>query len=224
MLSEGRLELGLGAGWIRDEYDAMGVQFDRAGVRIDRLEEFIALVKAHFGPDQIDVRGTHIKTYNYSGQPKPVQQPRPPIMIGGGAQRVLTLAGREADIVSLNFNNSSGMIGPDGVGSSTASETDRKIGWIRDGAGDRFDDIEIEIGAYFTAVTDNAAAAIGAMAGAFNLSEEEMRDHPNAFIGSVDEICDQLVARRERYGISYITVNNLNAEAFAPVVTRLAGT
>lgn len=224
VLSDGRLELGLGAGWIRDEYDAMGVPFDRAGVRIDRLEEFIGLVKAHFGPDQIDARGTHIQVYNYSGQPKPVQQPRPPIMIGGGAQRVLTLAGREADIVSLNFNNSSGMIGPDGVGSSTAAETDRKIGWIRDGAGDRFNEIEIEIGGYFTTVTDNGEAVASAMAAAFGLSVEEMRAHPNALIGSVDEICEQLQARRERYGISYVTVNGASADDFAPVVARLTGT
>jgi probable F420-dependent oxidoreductase len=223
LLSDGRLELGLGAGWVRDEYDAMGVPFDRAGVRIDRLEEVIALMKAHLGPDQIDLHGTHVNVHSYSGVPKPVQRPRPPIMIGGGAQRVLTLAGREADIVSLNFNNSAGVIGAQGVGSSTAELTEQKIGWIRDGAGARFDEIELEIAAYFTVVTDNGAAAAAGLAGAFGLSVEQMRDHPNALIGSVDEIVETLQARRERYGISYVTVSGVNAEAFAPVVARLSG-
>jgi probable F420-dependent oxidoreductase len=224
LLSDGRLELGLGAGWIRDEYDALGVQFDRPGVRIDRLEEVVALVKAHFGPDQIDIDGRYVRVHSYSGVPKPVQHPRPPIIIGGGAKRVLTLAGREADIVSLNFDNSSGVIGAAGVGSSTAESTDQKIGWIRDGAGDRFDEIEIEIAGCFAEVTDNAGPAVARYADLFGLTASQILDHPNVLIGSVDAICDTLRARRERYGISYITVSAPVAEAFAPVVARLAGT
>lgn len=223
LLSDGRLELGLGAGWVRDEYDAMGVDFDPAGQRIERLDEVITLMKAHFAEGQIDQRGKHVNVHSYSGVPKPVQQPHPPIMVGGGARRVLTLAGRQADIVSLNFDNSAGVIGPQGVGSSTAELTDEKIRWIREGAGDRFDEIELEIAAYFTVITGNGEAAAAGLAGAFGLTVEQMRDHPNALIGSVDEICDRLLARRERYGISYITVSGPNAEAFAPVVARLSG-
>ena len=145
-------------------------------------------------------------------------------MIGGGSPRILRLAGREADIVSLNSNNRKGMIGPDGVQLSTASETSRKIGWIREGAGERFDDIEIEIGAYFTFVMDGAQVVAQQFAQMFGLSEEDMLAHPHALFGSVDGVCEDLERRREAYGISYLTVPMDAADAFAPVVARLAGT
>jgi hypothetical protein len=144
-------------------------------------------------------------------------------MIGGGAKRVLTIAGREADIVSLNFNNSTGRLGPEGIGSSTAELTDQKIQWIREGAGARFGDIELEIAAYFTVVTDDGATVRGKMGPMFGLTAEAMAEHPNVLIGSVDEICDRIVERRERFGISYISFGSSSMEAVAPVVARLAG-
>ena len=223
LLSEGRLELGLGAGWVEAEYDAMGIPFDRPGIRIDRLAEVIALVKAHSGGEQIELDGTHVRVHGYRGVPEPVQRPHPPIMVGGGAERVLRLAGREADIVSLNFNNRSGVIGGEGVRSATATETDRKVQWVRDGAGDRFDEIEIETAAYFTVVTDDGFAAAAGLGAMFGLEADEMRSHPNALVGSVDEICEQLEARRERHGISYVAVSQRNMVDFAPVVARMQG-
>jgi probable F420-dependent oxidoreductase len=222
--SGGRLEIGLGAGWLENEYHAIGVPFDRAGVRLDRLEEQIAVLRACFGDGETDVTGHHVHAVGFEGVPKPVQKPNPPIMIGGGAKRVLGIAGREADIVSLNFNNSSGKIGPDGVGSSTADLTAQKIDWVKAGAGDRFDEIEIEIGAYFTVVSPDREATTAKMAPMFGLSPEEFGEHPHALIGSVDQICDQLVERRERYGISYVTFSASALESVAPVVERLAGT
>jgi probable F420-dependent oxidoreductase len=223
LLSEGRLELGLGAGWVEAEYDAMGVTFDRAGVRIERLAEVIALVKAHCSGEPISIDGTHVRVHDYRGAPEPVQRPHPPIMVGGGAERVLRLAGREADIVSLNFDNRSGVIGGAGVRSATATETDRKVQWVREAAGDRFDAIEIETAAYFTVVTDDGGAAAAGLGAMFGLEAEEMRSHPNALIGSVDEICEQLAARRERHGISYVAVPQRSMVDFAPVVARLQG-
>ena len=221
--SEGRLELGLGAGWLQGEYEAMGVAWDRPGVRLDRLEETIALLRAHFGDGLVDVQGDHVHASGFEGLPKPPNGV-PPIMIGGGAKRVLGIAGSEADIVSLNFDNSSGTIGPAGVGSSTAELTAQKIAWIRDGAGARFDDLEIEIGAYFTVVTDQRDATLAQMAPMFELEPEQFAEHPHALIGSVDSICDQLIERRERYGISYVTFGSSVVDSVAPVVERLAGT
>ena len=226
--SEGRLELGIGAGWLQGEYEAMGVPWDRAGIRLDRMEETLALIRAHFGDDEVDVRGQHVNASGFAGLPKPPKG-MPPVMIGGGAKRVLGIAGRDADIVSLNFNNSSGKIGPAGVGSSTAELTSQKIDWIRAGAVDRvdgktFDDIEIEIGAYFTVVTDERDATLGQMAPIFALEPDQLAEHPHALIGSVDEICDLLLERRETYGISYVTFGASLAEAVAPIVDRLAGT
>ena len=223
-LSDGRLELGLGAGWLAGEYEALGIRFDPVATRVDRLGEATRLVKRLFGGGPVSFRGEHFRVEGFEGAPRPVQGPRPPVLIGGGSPRVLRLAGREADIVSLNFNNRSGLLGADGVRRSTADETLRKIGWIREGAGARFDELELHIGAYFSAVTDDAAAAIGPLCRSFGLSEEEVRAHPHMLVGSVDAICDELVRRREVYGISYVSVPADLAEAFAPVVQRLAGT
>ena len=223
LLSDGRLELGLGAGWLEEEYHAVGIPFDSPGRRIERLERVVRAIKAASVEGAVAIDDGDVAWRDFEALPKPVQRPYPPIMIGGGAPKVLRLAGREADIVSLNFNNRSGMIGPDGVRLSTADETDKKIGWIREGAGARFDDIEIEIGAYFTFVTDKDAALVSNFAQNFGLSEEAMRHHPHALFGSVATIVDELLARRERYGISYVTVGDQAIDAFAPVVEVLAG-
>lgn len=223
MLSEGRLELGLGAGWLADEYKAIGLTQDSPGRRIKRLENAIHAFRAFAADDTVAVSNDDCQWSEFTGLPKAAQQPMPPLMIGGGARRILGLAGREADIVSLNFNNRSGMIGPDGVTLSTAAATDTKLEWIRAGAGARFDALEIEIGAYFTVVTDTAAPVVEQFAGAFGLSPEEMGEHPHALIGSVDGIVDALQERRERFGISYVTVGDAAMDAFAPVVAKLAG-
>jgi len=156
--------------------------------------------------------------------PKPFSDRIPPLMIGGGARRILAIAGREADIVSLNFDNSSGRLGPEGIGSSTAELTLEKIQWVKEGAGSRFPDIELEIAAYFTVVTDEGEAVRSKMGSMFGLSADQMAEHPNALIGSIDEICDRIVERRDRFGISYVSFGSSNIDAIAPVVARLAGT
>ena len=221
--SEGRLELGIGAGWLQNEYEAMGIPFDRAAVRIDRMEEVIDLLRASFADGELNIDGRHVHAVGFEAVPKPVRKPGPPLMIGGGAKRVLTIAGREADIVSLNFNNSSGKLGPDGIGSSTAELTDQKIQWVKEGAGSRFDEIEIEIAAYFTIVTPDGEGTRAKMAPMFGMTPEVFAEHPNALIGSVDEICDRIVERRERFGISYVSFGASVIDAVGPVVERLAG-
>jgi probable F420-dependent oxidoreductase len=222
LLSEGRLELGLGAGWLASEYQALGLRFDPAPVRIDRLAETVAVVKAHLRGEPIDFAGKHFRVSGFAGVPAPVQRPLP-LMIGGGGRRVLSLAAREADIVSLNFNNRAGVLGPDGVRLSTASETLRKIGWLREAAGARFGALELEIGAYFTAIGPHGAAVAEGMGRAVGLTGEEMLDHPHGLFGEVEAVCDRLRERRERFGIHYVTVPDSALEAFAPVVAALAG-
>ncbi len=221
--SEGRLELGIGAGWLQNEYEAMGIPFDKAGVRIDRMEEVIGLLRASFADGELNIDGRHVHAVGFEAVPKPVHKPGPPLMIGGGAKRVLTIAGREADIVSLNFNNSSGKLGPDGIGSSTAELTEQKIQWVKEGAGGRFSDIEIEIAAYFTIVTPDGEGTRAKMAPMFGMTPEVLAEHPNALIGSIDEICDRIVERRERFGISYVSFGASVIDAVGPVVERLTG-
>lgn len=230
LLSDGRLELGLGAGWLAAEYRALGIPFDPAPVRIRRLAEVIELVKAHFSGEPIDIDGEYVRVREYSGVPLPVRKPHPPIMVGGGGQKVLRLAGEVADIVSLNLNNRGGVIGPDGVLTSTRAETERKLGWIRAGAANRPSQPELEIAAYFAFVTNKARSVAETYASVFGLEPEEMRNHPHALIGTVDDICDQLEERREQLGISYVTVlvdaivpDASSIADFAPVVERLSG-
>ncbi len=221
LLSEGRLEFGLGAGWLQGEYEAIGLPFDAPATRIDRLADVIEGVKAFRGPGHANVRNDTLSWHDFDGTPKPIS--KPPIMIGGGSPRVLRLAGREADIVSLNFNNRAGVIGPDGVQMSTEDETHRKIGWIRQGAGERFSELEIEIGAYFTVVMDDPTPVLAGFAQMFGLPESEVAKHPHALLGGVDAICDEIERRRELFGISYVTVGADTMEQFAPVVDRLTG-
>lgn len=226
LLSEGRLELGLGAGWIRAEYEAMGISWDPASVRIERLGEVTALVKAHFSGEPIALAGRHVQVSGYSGVPLPVQRPRPPIMIGGGAKKVLSLAAREADIVSLNFDNSSGKLGAPSVRCSVAGQTDLKIDWIREAAGERFESVELEIGAYFTVVTSGGSqtgAKAAEMASAFGMDPGDLAEHPHVLVGSPDEIVERLLERRERYHISYVTVSDRTMRDFAPIVAKLSG-
>jgi probable F420-dependent oxidoreductase len=224
LLSDGRLEAGLGAGWVAAEYEGLGLAMDRPGVRIARLAEVVGLLKAHWSGDDIDIDGTYVHAHGFAGRPLPVQKPHPPIFIGGGSPKILRLAGELADIVSLNFNNAAGKLGSGSVASATLSATLQKLEWVRAGAGARYDDIELEVAAYFVAVQDDPSAAVEAMAARFGVSTEELLEHPHALLGSVDAICERLQRRRDELGISYINVAQRNMDAFAPVVARLAGT
>jgi probable F420-dependent oxidoreductase len=222
MLSDGRLELGIGAGWLANEYEALGIPFDPPGERLARLRETLDVIEQCFSGEQVDYTGRYVRTHGFQALPAPVQQPRPPVMIGGGGRRILQLAGERADIVSVNFNNRSGGITPDSVLMSTAAETHRKIEWVRTGAGARFAELELEIAAYFVAV-DGAGGAVERLTRDLQLPPEELQTFPHALVGSVGEICDELLRRREEFGFSYITVGDSVLEAFAPVVEKLAG-
>ena len=226
-LSEGRLEFGIGAGWIGSEYKAAGMPFDAFPQRFSRFAEFIHAYKAFMSGDPLEITGDSINWSGFSGKPAPAQSPYPPLMIGGGSKKILEFAGEQADIVSLNFNNRAGMLGPDGMNSGLAEATAKKIDWIKAGAGKRFERLELEIGAYNTIVTDHQQATAAAIGEALGLSAEDILTHPHCLIGSADYICDELQRRREAYGISYIAVlddgeNNM-VETFAPIVKRLAG-
>jgi len=223
LLSDGRLELGLGAGWLAGEYEAAGIRFDPAPERIARLGEVARAVKAFCSGQPLELDGPNVRWQGFRGAPLPVQRPHPPILIGGGSRKVLELAAREAQIVSLNFNNRAGVIGPDGVRSATAAATDRKLAWIRDAAGPRFPELELEIGAYFTFIGEATAAIAEGLAGAFGLSPDEMQRHPHGLFGPASAVGEELERRRERTGVSYVTVGADVAEAFAPVVKQLAG-
>lgn len=224
LLSEGRLEVGLGAGWLTAEYEALGIPFDPAATRIDRLAEAVHLFKQLFADGPVSFQGKHFGVEGFEGAPKPVQRPHPPITIGGGSRRVLQLAAREADIVGINFDNRSGVLGVGGFARSGTDQTLQKVQWVRDGAGERRNDIEIEIGVYATAVTDDPSSVAERLGTTFGLTASDMMTHPHVLVGSVDGLCEELERRRAVYGISYFTVGEDSVSSFAPVVDRLAGT
>jgi probable F420-dependent oxidoreductase len=224
LLSDGRVEAGIGAGWQQSDYDALGFQYDRPSVRIARLEEAIAICKGAWGPDRFSHDGTHYRVADYDGTPKPVQQPHPPILVGGGGERLLKLAGREADIVGINPNMRAGEVSADAVQDSIAAMTKQKIEWVREGAGDRFDDLELQIRYFMTSITDDRRALADAIAPGFGLEPDVALESGVALVGTVDECCDLLTQRREEWGVSYVVLGDDQYEAFAPVVARLAGT
>jgi probable F420-dependent oxidoreductase len=220
LLSDGRLELGLGAGWSEPEYRAMGVPFEPAPRRIAKLEEVVALVKAHWAGDELDLRGEFVNVGGYAGLPAPVQRPHPPIMIGGGRKRVLSLAARQADIVSI----SNVPFDPvNDAGLTPAQEAERRVGYVRDAAGDRFGELEIESSPFFTSVTGDPKGAAERVASTLGVDPDGLLDHPNVLIGPADDIAERLEARRRTLAVSYVTVQQSQLDEFAPIVTRLTG-
>lgn len=224
LLSGGRLELGMGAGWMRGDYDQAGITFDRPGVRIDRLAEAVTVVQGLFGGDPFTFDGSHYRITGLAGRPRPVQRPHPPIVIGGGGRRVLELAARQADIVGVNVDLRAGVIDASAGPSGTADATAEKIGWIRQAAGDRFDDLELQVRVHVAAITDDTQALADAMAPALGVTPAEALASPHAVVGSLEEVIDTLVERRERWGLSYVGLSADALDAFAPVVDALSGT
>jgi probable F420-dependent oxidoreductase len=224
VVSDGRVEAGVGAGWMKSDYDALGFPYDRAGVRIDRLAEALAVMKGAWGPEPFSFEGEHYTIKDYDGIPKPVQRPHPPIFVGGGGRKLLTLAAREADIIGFTPAARAGEITTDQARETLPATWKQKFAWVRQAAGDRFHDLELQIRYFFAAITDDRRGLAEAAAPAFGISADEALESGVALVGTVDECCDLLVRRREECGVSYIAVGDDQYEAFAPVVSRLAGT
>ncbi len=224
VLSGGRFEFGIGAGWMNTDYEQSGIPHDRAGVRIDRLEEALTISKGLFADGPVEFRGTHYEITGLEGLPKPVQRPHPPILIGGGGRRVLSLAAREADIVGINPKLTSGQVDGEAARNGAPEVTDEKIRWVREAAGDRYAELELNMLVFAVVVTDDRAGTAEAMAPMFGLEPDVVLDYPLAWVGTVDQIVESLEARRERWDVSYLVVQADAMEAAAPIVARLAGT
>ncbi len=232
LLSGGRLEIGIGGGWRQPEYRAIGLPFDPVAVRSARLAEAIAVLDGCFGEGPFSFAGAHYTITDHDGQPKPVQRPRPPLFIGGGGRRTLSLAGQAADIVGLaprliQTDPTDPRADPRSI---TLAATAEKIDWVREAAGERFDRLELNV--YPTTVpitvTDHARAEARSVVHrfkartGFDVTEDEILESPHIFIGSITGLVDKFVALRERLGISSILTGDI--DELAPVVERLAGT
>jgi probable F420-dependent oxidoreductase len=225
VLSGGRLELGLGAGWLRKEYEQAGMTYDAPGVRIGRLAESIAVLKGFFADGPLTFRGEHYAISNLEGFPTPAQRPHPPILVGGGNRRILRLAGREANIVNvLNTSVATGTV-VDATDERLPAAVEQKIAWVREGAGERFPEIELSLIPTIIITGDRRSRAgrLIAERGWSGVTADDVLAMPSLLIGTEDEIAADLAARRERYGFSYYIVADGSMESFAPFVTRLAG-
>jgi probable F420-dependent oxidoreductase len=224
ILSDGRLELGVGAGWMASDYEQSGIPMDSAAERVDRLEEGIAVLKGLFAPGTFSFDGKHYTITGLDGQPKPRQSPRPPILVGGGGPRVLRLAGREADIVGINPAIRSGRVDASAARDGTAGMTDQKLAWVREAAGERYADIEITFLMFMATITDDREGMLTNLAPLFAMDAEGLAEYPHAWVGSVDQIVESVQAGRERWDASYLVLQGADSmRAMAPVVARLAG-
>ncbi|HKV83277.1 MAG TPA: TIGR03621 family F420-dependent LLM class oxidoreductase [Ktedonobacterales bacterium] len=223
--SGGRFELGLGAGSLRVDYDAVGQPFDPPGVRVQRLTESVAIFKQFFIQDSVTFAGEHYRLTELPAFPKPAQRPHPPIFIGGGGKKVLSLAAREADIIGVEamLQDDQGTSGP---GERTEVALARKVAMIQEVAGARFADIELNYG-FRTVIVANdqrLAAERYAHERGREMTPEQVLADPYLLIGTVDQMVETLQRRREQCGVSYLQVFFQDIDAFAPVVARLVGT
>jgi probable F420-dependent oxidoreductase len=224
-LSDGRLELGVGAGHMRSEYDQAGLSFGSGGTRVDRLTEAVAIIKALLAGESVTFSGTHYRVTEHTVHPIPVQRPHPPILIGGNGRRLLALAGREAGIVGLSgITFRQGGIQPD-LSAWRAAAVEERLAIVRAAAGERYRRLELNALVQRVVVTDDRHGAARELASRWpQLSVDELLASPYLLVGTVDQMVEDLRARRERWGISYYTVFEPFMSAFAPVVNRLAGT
>lgn len=252
LMSEGRIEFGIGAGWKLTDYHRSGIVHDPAGVRIERLMEAIHIIRTAMSGEEFSFAGDHYTVRDYAALPLPHTPGGPRLAIGAGGRRLLTFAGRVADIVGINPNLGAGGSSVEGAQDNRRDRFAEKLGWVAEGAAEatdasgagsltpltsderadrvdrmsRIDDIEFTTIMSMVRVVTTAeqrAAAIAEASASLRLAEEDIVDMPTLLIGTVDEIVDALIERRERFGVSYVVVVPDATRAMAPIVERLSG-
>src|ERR1700730_16835297 len=226
-LSDGRLEIGMGAGWNKPEYEGAGIPFDPGATRIDRMAESITIMKGLFADGPIDFEGRFYRVKGFEDLPRPIQRPHPPFFVGGGSPKLLRFAAQNAEIVGI-----APRVLPDGkadVAGCQLAGSEAKIAIIQEAAGDRFDLLEIDTYPSFSAkVTDQARPAAREVADwirqryGVDFSEDDILASPHVFIGSVDGLVEKFQMLRERLHTNHIMVGE-DYRDFAPLVERLSG-
>jgi probable F420-dependent oxidoreductase len=224
IVTGGRFEFGIGAGWMTTDYEQSGIPMDPPSVRVARLAESLAIMRAMWRDGSATFAGRYYEVTEAAGTPVPVTPGGPPLVIGGGSRRVLSLAGEFADIVSIVPSLQAGHIGPEVAAEAVVEKYADRVAWARQAAGDRAADLELQCWTVAVQVVPNAAEVIASLASLFDLTPEQLRAAPLALIGTAEEIAEQLRARREELGFSYIVVHEAEMDALAPVIAELAGT
>lgn len=203
VVTDGRLEIGLGAGWDRPEYDGAAMTFDPPGRRLARLKATVAILKQALDEGRIEREADDgYPAIRLEGMPRSVQRPHPPFLIGGGGPRLLSYAAREAEVVGIDPRAF-----PEGghdPADLSESAIDQKVAWIREAAGDRWPQLQLNVIV-------------------FGVGNEGVAGSPHYLSGDQSEMTEQLLARRERWAISYLAIRPDQMDAVAPVVARLRG-
>ena len=225
-IAEGRVEFGIGAGWMRTDYDQTGMTYDRPGLRIERMVESLQIIKRCWQEGSFDFAGEHYQIDGYDGLPLPYTPGGPPVIIGGGGPRMLGVAAEHADIVAITANLRAGEVGADAISDSMPEAYDAKLARVGEVLGDRLDDTEINSLAMNTTITDDRDGALEFFAGMFGAPKEHVAQTPALIVGSVDEIVETLRERRDRWGFNYVVVQQNGGqglERFNEVISTLAG-
>ncbi len=226
LLTDGRLQLGLGAGNIKSEYDEAGLDFDSGGTRVERLSEAVTIIKGLLKGEPVTFAGRHYRVTGHTIAPLPVQRPHPPILIGGNGPRLLALAAREADIVGFSgITFRGGGAVPPNLSGWRVAGVDERVRLVREAAGDdRYLRLQLNVLVQRVVVTDDRRRAAEELRSRWTqLTPDEILHSPYVLIGTVDQMVEDLQARRERWGFSYYQISEPYLDAFAPVVARLAG-
>jgi probable F420-dependent oxidoreductase len=221
VISNGRVEIGLGAGWFDRDYQGTGIPFDRGRIRVARLAEAVMLMKRLFTEDEVSFEGTYYRTTKAECRPKTVQQPRPPILIAAGGPKILDLAGREADIVAIIPPDAG--VKPPAPDDVTAAGVRRQIDVVRRAAGSRF--AKIELSSFLDVVlTDDREKTVAEIAAKAEVDPAVVGSSIYRGIGTLDQVREQVIRVRRETGISYFCLRGPHAEELAPVVKDLSGT
>jgi len=224
VVSGGRFELGMGAGWMTTDYRQSGIAMEKPSVRVARLAESLEIMRAMWQSGRATLDGDHYHVAEAIGSPAPVTPGGPPLVIGGGSRRILTLAGQYAQTVSIVPSLAAGYVGPEVAAESVVEKYSDRVRWAKEAAGERAGDLEFQCWTVTVQIVPNADEVLESLAPLFDLTPDQLRAAPVALIGTVGEITETLRKRREELGFSNIVVHEAEMDALAPVIAELAGT
>lgn len=223
LLSGGRLELGMGAGWKRTDYDQSGITYDKPGTRIARLSEALEIITRLFKEGTATFHGEYYQIEGAVGLPEPFSTGGPPLIVGGGGRKILRLASKYAKIVGINPSLAAGVVGAELVESVGPEKFLERLDWVKEAAGSRFEEIELQCLTYVAQVVKSGKTWLSEVAPAFGVSVDQAQEIPIVLAGSIGEIIETLESRRERFGLTYWVIHQHEMEAFAPIVAALSG-
>jgi len=217
LLSGGRFEFGIGAGWDIRDYEWSGIPFDKPIVRIKRLDEALTVIRSMWTQETTTFEGKHYQIKNMVRAGELPTGEHPKIMVGGGGKRLLTVAGKHADIVGINYQLRKGVFSGDSILDTSFGKVRERIGWVKESArkaGRDSDEIEFQLMFPVSRITDDPDPILEGIATEYGIPFNAVKECPQWLIGPSDEIIDKLKLIRKETGISYMVFGPQNAKTF----------